>query len=404
MTSPKYNELLIEIFTTAANAGPIPDGPHFVDDDEELISWSIGELADQRHAEILEHMSECSYCRKEVAAMIRAGALQLPEIEEEVPGQPEIELEEELPVQQHIAAVARSFTGSRSGWTWAAMAVAATLLIAIVWSLSEPGSDTLLALAQREWQAGNTKIAMRQVEELLDTEKGLDAATKSQAQKLLEEFGYSDARAGLADSDFQRVLDMEDRVSSRGAKSPRLLNLRLQAERGIPAEYALAVEGSLIDYGYELDGISIVKSFPVIDPATKRLDRDLGRAVADNPGDVGLMLNYGQFLLGQRRFDEAQEQFATVLATDDRNVLAIIGTGLIEFHRKNPEAALQHFEAALKIDPDSYSGHLNAGICYQRLKDPQKAQDHLRRAAQLSKDPDWRKRIEHHLGKRMLDQ
>ena len=392
MTSPKRNELLLEIFASAADAGPIPDGPHFVDDDEELISWSIGELTDQRHAAILEHMAECSYCRKEVAAMIRAGALTLPEMEEEPAG------------QEHIATPSKPLTGSRSGWTWAAMAIAATLLIAIVWSLSEPGSETLLALAQREWKAGNTEIAMRQAEELLDTEKGLDSSTKSQAQELLEECGYSDARARLADGDYPRVLDMEERVSSRGARSPRLLNLRLQAERGIPAEYALALQGSLVDYGYELDGISIEKSFLVIDPATKRLDRDLAQAVADNPGDVGLMLNYGQFLVSQRRFDEAQEQFATVLATDDRNVLAIIGTGLIEFERKNPEAALQHFEAALKIDTNSYAGHLNAAICYQRLNQPQKAQEHLRRAAELSTDADWRKRIESHMDKGMRNQ
>ena len=391
MTSPKQNELLLEIFTSAANAGPIPDGPHFVDDDEELISWSVGELTDQRHSAILEHMAECTYCRKEVAAMIRAGAITLPEMEEEPAG------------QEHIATPSKPLTGSRSGWTWAAMAVAATVLIAIVWSLSEPGSDTLLSLAQREWEAGNTEIAMRQVEELLDTEKGLDSSTKTQAQKLLEECGYSDARAGLADGDYPRVLDMEDRVSSRGAKSSRLLNLRLQAERGIPAEYALAVEGSLVDYGYELDGISVVKSFPGTDPAAERHGRDLAQAVAGNPGDVGLMLNYGQFMLGQRRFDEAQEQFATVLATDDRNVLAIIGTGLIEFQRKNPQAALARFEAALEIDPNSYAGHLNAAICCQRLGQMEKAQKHLRRAAELTEDAKLRDDIDRHMSGRMLN-
>ena len=36
--------------------------------------------------------------------------------------------------------------------------------------------------------------------------------------------------------------------------SSRLINLRIQAERGIPAEYELAYAGSLTDQGYELDG------------------------------------------------------------------------------------------------------------------------------------------------------
>lgn len=246
--------------------------------------------------------------------------------------------------------------------------------------------------ARRDLEAGNVATALQQAEELLG--KKLDSPTREEAERVLARAGYTLARSQLIAERFEEVLEIEHSVSSRIGVSSRLLNLKLQAERGVPAEYVLAYAGSLTDYGYELDGSSPQMALPTIDQTTERLSQELQQAVAEHSNSVDLRLNYGQFLLYLRRFEEARGQFTAALVLDRRNPLARLGLGLLEFELREYKNALEHFEAVVKIDPDSLAGHLNAAICLEKLGRPADARQHWRRAGRLANSTDLQQRIE----------
>ncbi|NQT41266.1 MAG: hypothetical protein HQ581_27510 [Planctomycetes bacterium] len=71
-------EELLDLFRTAAGSGPNADEPHFVDDEELLTCWSLGEISRRQEEEILDHLARCPYCRHELAEMLRQGVIDAP--------------------------------------------------------------------------------------------------------------------------------------------------------------------------------------------------------------------------------------------------------------------------------------------------------------------------------------
>ena len=391
MNDHSRDDKFMEIFRKAANARPVPDGTHLIDDEELLLRWVEGELKPDEHAAIVRHLANCSPCRAEVAAMVRAGALNLPESMENTAGS-----QAAKPEPADVSKPLRH--PRRQTLAWAAMAAAASLLIVVAWSLSESGSQKLLALARHDLESGKPLAAIERVEKLLDSRKDVDPQTAGQAKAILEESGYAAIQAELKNSQFDKALAVQRRVADRTTTTSRLLNLRLQAEQKIPAEHSLALAGRLTDYGYTLDGFTY-KSMPVIDGNTKSIDQQYVQAVAAHPNDVNLRLNYGQFLLKQSALNRsvlphARAQFLAVLADDENNCLARIGLGLLEYERKKYQKALDQFEMVLEVEPDNLAAQVNAAMCLDRLQRKAEAQPHWRRAAELTDDADFRKGIE----------
>lgn len=61
---------------TPSGGGSIaPEKHHPIDDEALLYDWSVGDLDAARHRRVLDHLASCSDCRKELACMIRVGAL-----------------------------------------------------------------------------------------------------------------------------------------------------------------------------------------------------------------------------------------------------------------------------------------------------------------------------------------
>ena len=61
---------------TPPDGGPIaPEKYHPIDDEDLLYDWSVGDLEATRHRRVLDHLARCSDCRKELACMLRVGAL-----------------------------------------------------------------------------------------------------------------------------------------------------------------------------------------------------------------------------------------------------------------------------------------------------------------------------------------
>ena len=408
MSKSRETERVLEILRRAAGSQPVPDGGHFVDDDELLACWSAGLLSAAERQNIIEHLATCPACRHDIAERVRRHILELPDVEvsepQDISDTPSYQAdppEQSTSSPAHQATAARPRPPLRSSWRqspWLRFAVAAGILAcvgAIWWLESSSGPARALARANRDLQAGRADQALVQTERLLA--KKLTPADQARAKQLLEEAGYRVADAKLRAKDFQEVLEIDHRVARLAPDSGRLANLRLQAERGIPAEYALSDAGSLATYGYEMDGSSRRKSLPVIDQTTERLEKEYQTAIAAHPRDAGLLLNRGQFLLSQARADEARRCFETVLAQDGQNPIAQLGLGLSDFEEGKPAAALAHFETAARLDPHSLAASFNLAVCLQALHRPAEAAKCWQQVLRLTNDAQLRARIESHL-------
>ncbi len=282
-------------------------------------------------------------------------------------------------------------------------ALAACLLIGVFWVLSSRDNDALLALAQRDINEGNAARAFERVSQYLKEKEG--TASRSDLQKakaLLEESGYQAARRGIQDGNVKRVEDIVEAARQKGAGSGRLANLRIQAQRRFAAENALAVKGTLVDYGFELNGQSYEKSLPSMDAAEQLIDASFTAAVAAHPDTLQLRLNFGQFLLEQQP-SRALEQFLVAERIDPSNALAQTGIGLAMFQSGQEGAApqaLPHFEKAAELLPRDLDANLNLAICLTRLGQRDAARRRFETALTLCTDPALRQRIEKALGSR----
>jgi len=83
MGDKELGKRLLEIFKEALRkdqaSRPIPEGPHFVDDDETLACLSDDCLSLNERRKIREHFLVCPRCQSEFAAMLRAGVVTLPQ-------------------------------------------------------------------------------------------------------------------------------------------------------------------------------------------------------------------------------------------------------------------------------------------------------------------------------------
>lgn len=178
MSNNRNQEILQELLDAArerpTSEHPLPNAqsspPHPADDDDLLLDWSLGALSAEKHRWLLEHLAACPACRREIAAMVRLGVLELPNVptavnEAEptdvlVPNQPESVMTNLPPVQHSWR--------NRSIAVFA-VALAASLLLLILYQISDVqwhGGEAVIAQAQRDWQSGRAEQAFARVEEL----------------------------------------------------------------------------------------------------------------------------------------------------------------------------------------------------------------------------------------------
>ena len=136
---------------------------------------------------------------------------------------------------------------------------------------------------------------------------------------------------------------------------------------GIPSHSALAMRGTITDYGYLLDGQSVVTKGPMFDKTLDRRQHELEQSVKAKPDDRNLRLDYGETLLRQQQPDRAIEVFQEILDSSPKDVAAWLGLGLAQFQQGRVEQALDQFDMVLKADPTFIPAKLNAAACLARL-------------------------------------
>ncbi len=383
MSRPYQDETCREVFRRASAVDGGTDAKHVADDEALMLDWSVGDLRPEQRAAILDHLADCPRCRREVAAMVRAGAL--------------------LPEAENLGSrpVAARMRPAVIVGTLAAIAAVLVLAVALP-RLRPPEPSGVLARLERLEQrcaAGDFDEALAGAEQLLESPAEIDAAARRRAERLAETAAYRLARARLRAGDFRAVLALEEGVSRRTASSPRLENLKLRAEQGETTELALAGSGSLTDYGFHLDGRTYAMDLPDFDKDKERILDQFARAVSDHPGDLALRLNYGHFLLSLNRWDEAGAQFAAARKIDEASALARLGLGLAAFRSQRFDDALGHFESAARLDPQNLAARVNAAICLERLGRHDDARQRWQRLLESVDDAGLRKKIESHLAR-----
>jgi serine/threonine protein kinase/tetratricopeptide (TPR) repeat protein len=95
------------------------------------------------------------------------------------------------------------------------------------------------------------------------------------------------------------------------------------------------------------------------------------------PGNVEIEYALGTLYSDTGDYPKARAEFAKILDTDPRNVLALWQSGVVEFRSGNPQAALEPLSKAAYLTIDNKEQHamilLAMGITYRRLQKPDEA-------------------------------
>jgi tetratricopeptide (TPR) repeat protein len=106
-----------------------------------------------------------------------------------------------------------------------------------------------------------------------------------------------------------------------------------------------------------------------------------------NTGDVGEQgkLAFISSLIGEQRFDEAEEELKSLLEANPRSYLANLHMGRLLQRKREFDRAVEHFETARVANPANTQAALLAGTAYLRLDEIERAGDAFHAA--LAIDP-----------------
>lgn len=371
-------EAVFQLFRQVANErADAPRSPHVLDNEDLLARWEQNLLTAEEHEQALAHLAECAPCRGELADMIRGGFLELPEPRQDA-----------------------SFPGpAPSTWQkvrWVAFFTLAASLFVGVGLLLWPGErEDGYTIALAALERGDNATALAQLEKVLD--ENADPTIVAKARETLERAGYQLAKARLNEGDFVGVRSIEDRLTSRGVRSSRIDNLVLQADAGEPAEYTLALSGSLTRLGYGMDGTVKIKSPPAASEKALALEGQLRTLVDRDPNQENARLNLGFLLLKRGDLANARAQFEAAATRDNDDAYAHLGLGLVDFMEGHFEAALEQFRRAGQLDPTLVFAPLNAAICLERLGRTEESKAYWHKARALTSDAELQGAIERRL-------
>ena len=111
--------------------------------------------------------------------------------------------------------------------------------------------------------------------------------------------------------------------------------------------------------------------------------REYVRAADLMPANLEAQLKAGQMLLLARQFEDARARADQVLATDSRNVQALLLRGSALAGLKDLDSAITQIEEAITLDPDRSGTYDHLGALQLAKGDPNRAEEAFRKAVQL---------------------
>jgi tetratricopeptide (TPR) repeat protein len=378
MNQPDRDRLLA-LFGHAAADAPA-SGPHVADDEELLTAWRLGELSPAEDARFHEHLANCPGCRRYVADLSAADSPATTG-----PG-----------VEQTTASSAFP-TPSRFPWrsvVGVVAALAACVVLAVGW-LGVPSTEAReVARAEAEFNEGKPEAALARLMRI--PPERLTAREKARRLELLERAAYQTIRGDLEAGRSDEAAMRHTVASAAGATSDRLNGLKVLADNRLTLRPALTAQsGSLLERGYLPNGAKPVNGAV---PGPNDSVRAAWEAAAKaNPDDPAVLVNAGEFLLGQGELVGAMVKFVRAVELDPANLGGHIGLGLALAADEKFDAALQPFRRALELAPDSAAVLIDLAVCYEGMKDPNSARPYWEKALERTTDPKIRNSIAGHL-------
>ena len=219
----------------------------------------------------------------------------------------------------------------------------------------------------------------------------------SNSAMVAEQRTYRRAEQLLASADFgdaQRVLENAERS---GVRSGRLLSLNLQAVRELPGSLSLNSAGTLLDFGYDLDGTLSrdAAEQPSLKEAAALLDTTHVAAEENEP--VELILNRGHLRLSQNDIEAAVADFRKATAVAPDEPLAWLGLGLSEFAANEFANAEEAFQHSIRLAPELVSARINLAMTLEELGRIDDAREEWKLVLALQPTDNLRNQIERHL-------
>ncbi|MCL2348003.1 MAG: hypothetical protein FWC50_07035 [Planctomycetaceae bacterium] len=273
-------ELLMHLCAKNELSQPIDDAkPHPAEDVDLIEAWSLGELEKSQVDGILDHLADCAYCRRSIAAMCHDDLLTFAPAE----------TGEKISLPTQVASPASSRHPHRLF-----IAAAAILVISVigVWMFRSQGTDV--------------------------------------------------------------------------ARSDLVLK-----------------QNRLTDYGYDLRGmLSGIKGGDESDIQKERRFRD---QMAQNPDDVKLRFEFGQWLLAEYRLSDAIAKFEEVEKVVPNSAAVQNALGMAWFMKETgraeaPKVARGYFLKASQLAPADKGINLNLAICLTVLGDDTGAKKYFEKA------------------------
>jgi len=110
-------------------------------------------------------------------------------------------------------------------------------------------------------------------------------------------------------------------------------------------------------------------------------------ALASNAADFQAMLHLGLALKNAGEAEAAIAHFQRAIRIDPDRIEPHVHLGVLLLTRRKPDAAAEQFETAVRIDPKSADARLKLGTALEELNRPEEA--HRQYTAALAMDPEW---------------
>lgn len=366
-------------------------GEHFVDDDEFLDRWSLGEIDASERDMVQTHLVGCAYCREVLCEMFESGLVDLPP-----------------PVQAATEAVAEHIENSehsneppavqraeppigRKKSQIGVITVAALIMLAVGIGYGNRQVQTSVAIVEADLKDQRPAAALKGIDALQGSWFWLAPGSKLRSRELAEQAGYEVAKEKLGAGQFSEAAEIARRIETYEANSARLENVRVQASRRQRYERTLREKRDLTAYEYRLNGTSMKKGIE----EEKELPAEaiLRAALERYPDDVTLQINLGQLLLEAGKTAEAINVFSQAVRLASKDLDARIGLGIGYVKARQRENALREFQVATELDPECFSAHLNAAVVLEMLNRGPEAEVYWTRALELAPDDQWRMKI-----------
>jgi arylsulfatase A-like enzyme/predicted Zn-dependent protease len=243
-------------------------------------------------------------------------------------------------------------------------------------SILQQDSGMLLArdfLAEAYFRLGRYEAAASQCSQILEIDPENFKSTQ-----LLGECLFRLGRIREAERTLQKAAEL-DRASS--APLARLANLHFEigdikkarqaldraVERDARDSLVLLVQGKLL----------LVEGKPV------EAERALRDALASNPFEEATIILLANLLVDQKRFGEAEELLSESVSELSKNVTLYATLGRVQGMSGSPKRAIQTFEKALDLAPESPLILTSLGIAYLQSNAEEKGIELLKRSLEL---------------------